>query len=155
MSFSTTSAEIYRTTVGTMKAASSSLSVSSVPRDAGNRRLAPWKPSRDRRSERFCAAQRLEPVSRSCCVFDTLHAVRPSMFASFEDAMYDIYVNDRNGLLVVPRGARFPSEEKGTWRKKRAVRSVSDRISDDILRRGYHLRNLSDRPITTYPRAAE
>jgi hypothetical protein len=110
---------------------------------------------RDKRSERSCAAQRLEPVSRSCCVFDTLHAVRSSMFASFEDAMYDIYVNDRNGLLVVPRGARFPSEEKGTWRKKRAVRSVSDRISEDILRRGYHLRNLSDRPITTHPRAAE
>lgn len=69
--------------------------------------------------------------------------------------MYDIFVNDRNGLLVVPRGARFPSEEQGTWRKKRAVRVVSDRIREDILHRGYHLRNLSDRPITSTLGAAE
>jgi hypothetical protein len=79
----------------------------------------------------------------------------PSIFEPLEDAMYDIYVNDRNILLVVPRGARFPSEEKGAWRKKRVVRTVSDRISEDILRRGYHLRKLSVRPISTYPRAAE
>jgi hypothetical protein len=69
--------------------------------------------------------------------------------------MYDIYVNDRNGLLVVPRGGHLPSEEKGTWRKKRAVRSVSHLIQDDILRRGYHFRNLSDRPLTSISRAAE
>jgi hypothetical protein len=69
--------------------------------------------------------------------------------------MYDIFVNDRNCLLVVPRGARFPSEEKGKWRKKRAVRSVSVQIREDILRCGYHSRNLSDRPMTTFPRAAE
>ena len=65
--------------------------------------------------------------------------------------MYDIYVNDRNGLLVVLRGNRFPSEEKGTWRKKRAVRSVSSLIREDILRRGYHLRNLSDRSSVSHP----
>jgi hypothetical protein len=79
----------------------------------------------------------------------------PSIFASFEDAMYDIYVNDRNGLLVVPRGSRFPSEEKGTWRKKRTVRSVSNLIKEDILRRGYHFRNLSVRSLTPIQRAAE
>jgi hypothetical protein len=60
--------------------------------------------------------------------------------------MYDVYLNGRNDLLVVPRGYSIPSDFSGGWRKKkRTVRSVSERIRKDVLRRGYHRRSLVDR----------
>lgn len=57
--------------------------------------------------------------------------------------MYDVYLNGRNDLLVVPRGSPIPSDLGGNWRKKkRAVRSVSEQIREDVQRLGYHLRSL-------------
>jgi hypothetical protein len=57
--------------------------------------------------------------------------------------MYDVYLNRRNDLLVVPRGCSIPSEMAGSWRKKkRAVRSVSETIRQDVQRHGYHRRRL-------------
>jgi hypothetical protein len=57
--------------------------------------------------------------------------------------MYDVYLNRRNDLLVVPRGYSIPSEMAGSWQKgKRAVRSVSETIRQDVQRRGYHRRRL-------------
>jgi hypothetical protein len=60
--------------------------------------------------------------------------------------MFDVYLNDRKGLLIVQRGDRFPEEQQGAWRKKRSVRSVSDRIRADIRAMGFHQRNLVERP---------
>jgi hypothetical protein len=60
--------------------------------------------------------------------------------------MFDVYVNERNGLLIVPRGCPVPEKERGAWRKKRSVRSVSDRIRVDIRVLGFHRRNLVTRP---------
>jgi hypothetical protein len=57
--------------------------------------------------------------------------------------MYDVYLNGRNDLLVVPRGKSIPPGLSGNWRrKKRCVRSVSEMILKDVVRRGYHSRNL-------------
>jgi hypothetical protein len=59
--------------------------------------------------------------------------------------MYDVYLNGRNDLLVVPRGYSVPSDLSGNWRrKKRAARSVSEMIRQDVQRRGYHRRSLVD-----------
>jgi hypothetical protein len=59
--------------------------------------------------------------------------------------MYDVYLNGKNDLLVVPQGFSVPSDLSGNWkRKKRAVRSVSDRIRQDVARCGYHRRRLID-----------
>ncbi|TYL96637.1 hypothetical protein FXB40_11385 [Bradyrhizobium rifense] len=60
--------------------------------------------------------------------------------------MYDVYVNDRNDLLVVPRDRSIPLDLNGSWRKKRAVRSVSARIRKDVCEQGYHRRDLTARP---------
>lgn len=60
--------------------------------------------------------------------------------------MYDVYVNKRNGLLIVARGRSLPSKATGVWRKKRTVRSVSNQISDDVRLVGYHSRNLATNP---------
>lgn len=58
---------------------------------------------------------------------------------------YDVYLNGKSDLLVVRRGLSIPSEVKGAWRKrKRAVRRVSERIREDIERRGYHRRRRCD-----------
>jgi hypothetical protein len=59
--------------------------------------------------------------------------------------MYDVYLNGRNDLLVVPRGYSIPSDVNGNWRKRRAVRWVSEMIRHDVQRLGYHLRSLVDR----------
>lgn len=57
--------------------------------------------------------------------------------------MYDVYLNGRNDLLIVPRGCSIPSDLSGSWRKKkRTVRSVSERIREDVKRSGYHRRSL-------------
>ena len=50
-----------------------------------------------------------------------------------EHYMIDIYLNRRHDLLVVPTGFRIPAGLDGNWkRKKRAVRSVSDVIRQDV-----------------------
>lgn len=68
--------------------------------------------------------------------------------------MYDVYLNGRNDLLVVLRGAAIPPEVNGSWRKqKRSVRSVSERIRDDVRLYGYHHRSLiARRPKDTIER---
>ncbi len=60
--------------------------------------------------------------------------------------MYDIYVNERNDLLVVPRGDSIPLHSNKKWRKKRTVRSVSEQIREDIRTHGYHRRNVTAKP---------
>ena len=65
--------------------------------------------------------------------------------------MYDVYLNRRNDLLVLPGGSSIPSEVAGTWRKKkRSVRSVSETIRQDVQRRGYHRRKLIESRSETY-----
>jgi hypothetical protein len=67
------------------------------------------------------------------------------MVASSGGLMYDVYLNGRNDLLVVPRGYAIPSDLNGNGRKKkRAVRSVSEMICQDVQRLGYHRRSLVD-----------
>ncbi|QPF88340.1 hypothetical protein IC762_30020 [Bradyrhizobium genosp. L] len=61
--------------------------------------------------------------------------------------MFDVYIDDRNNLLIVARGGPVPEKERGAWRKKRSVRSVSDRIRDDISAAGFHRRNLLKRKL--------
>ncbi|MDA9497811.1 hypothetical protein XI05_10065 [Bradyrhizobium sp. CCBAU 11357] len=57
--------------------------------------------------------------------------------------MFNIYLNQRHDLLVVPRGFGIPAGLDGNWKiKKRAVRSVSDVIRQDVQQRGYHRRRL-------------
>jgi len=57
--------------------------------------------------------------------------------------MFDIYLNRRHDLLVVPTGFGIPPGLDGNWkRKRRAVRSVSDVIRQDVQQRGYHRRRL-------------
>ncbi|MGY3591629.1 hypothetical protein ACVIGB_008788 [Bradyrhizobium sp. USDA 4341] len=57
--------------------------------------------------------------------------------------MYDIYVNERNDLLVVPRGDSIPLQFNRNWKKKRIVRSVSEQIREDVRAQGYHRRNVA------------
>ena len=45
--------------------------------------------------------------------------------------------------MVVLSGKPVPSELIGNWRKKRVVRSVSERIREDVQLRGYHRRKLA------------
>ena len=59
--------------------------------------------------------------------------------------MYDVYLNGRNDILVVLRGYSIPSDLSGNWRKRRAVRWVSEMIRQDVQRLGYHRRSLVDR----------
>ncbi|MGY2804089.1 MULTISPECIES: hypothetical protein [unclassified Bradyrhizobium] len=56
--------------------------------------------------------------------------------------MYDVYLNERNDLLVVPRGNSIPIDLNRNWRKKRIVRSVSEQIREDVRVYGYHRRKL-------------
>lgn len=51
--------------------------------------------------------------------------------------MVDVYVNDRNGLLVVAQGHGVPTGEAGSWRKKRTVRDVSnERLARNVDLKG-------------------
>ncbi len=53
--------------------------------------------------------------------------------------MFDIYLNRRHDLLVVPTGFGIPAGLDGNWRRKnRAFRSVSDVIRQDVQQLGYH-----------------
>ena len=63
-----------------------------------------------------------------------------------ETAMFDIYLNGRRDLLVVPRGFPIPpGDASGRWRKrKRKVVSVSEEIRRTVLIQGYYMRKLND-----------
>jgi hypothetical protein len=61
-----------------------------------------------------------------------------------------VYLNRRNDLLIIPRGYSIPSEMADSWRKKkRAVRSVSETIRQDLQRRSYHRRRLIESRLET------
>ena len=60
--------------------------------------------------------------------------------------MFDVYLNGRRDLLVVPRGFPVPpSDASGRWRKrKRRVASVSEEIRRAVQRQGYYIRKVGD-----------
>lgn len=70
---------------------------------------------------------------------------QPIRLARNEDGMYDIYLNGRRDLLVVRAGFSVPSHLSGRWKRKKRVRSVSDKIREDVQRNGYYRRHLIDR----------
>ena len=64
-------------------------------------------------------------------------------------AMFDVYLNRKGDLLVLPNGLSIPNEEAGRWRKKKTkVAAVSDEIRLAIQRRGYYRRKLGE-PVST------
>lgn len=100
-----------------------------------------------------CAAETLKTQDRLNRVARTPGVPVASMSPMIRDGallsigagacMYDVYLNGRNGLLVVPQDHSIPSDLSGNWRKKkRTVRSVSETIRQDVERRGYHRRSL-------------
>lgn len=60
--------------------------------------------------------------------------------------MFDVYVNDKHDLLVVPQGSPLPAMDAfRKWRRKKArVISVSDEIKSAIQEHGHYMRKLSD-----------
>ena len=63
-------------------------------------------------------------------------------------ASYDVYVNGRKELLVVPGGTGIPPNLPGAWRRrKRATRTVSEAIREDVRCRGYHFRRPDAKPM--------
>jgi hypothetical protein len=64
--------------------------------------------------------------------------------------MFDVYVRGKSQLLVIRRGAPLPAGLVSGWRKKRAVRTVSDEISGAVMREGFYTRSqtaLIDTPV--------
>ena len=59
--------------------------------------------------------------------------------------MFDVYLNNKRDLLVVPNGLpiRLP-DASGKWHKKKKVASVSEDIRLAVQRQGYYLRKLTD-----------
>jgi len=55
--------------------------------------------------------------------------------------MFDVYVRGKSQLLVIRRGAPLPVGLASGWRKKRAARTVSDEISDAVMREGFYRRS--------------
>ena len=71
-----------------------------------------------------------EDSAGDCCV-DVTNVLNPRSTIKRNEGicMFDVYLNGRNDLLVVPHGFSVPEDLSGNWRKrKRAVRSVSDTI---------------------------
>ncbi|MET4513746.1 hypothetical protein [Bradyrhizobium sp. I1.7.5] len=59
--------------------------------------------------------------------------------------MFDVYLNDRNDLLVVRNGLSIPLPGAASrWRKKKKVASVSEDIKLAVQRQGYYMRKLTD-----------
>ncbi|RXH33573.1 hypothetical protein XH84_09885 [Bradyrhizobium nanningense] len=60
--------------------------------------------------------------------------------------MFDVYVNDKHDLLVVPQGSQLPVIGAfRKWRKKKArAISVSDEIKSIVQKHGHYMRKLSD-----------
>jgi hypothetical protein len=68
-------------------------------------------------------------------------------------AMFDVYLNRKGDLLVLPNGLPIPKQEAGGWRKKKTkVAAVSDEIRFAIQRRGYYRRKLGE-PVSTTTRS--
>jgi hypothetical protein len=65
--------------------------------------------------------------------------------------MFEVYLNRKGALLVVPKGLPIPTSETGRWRKKKTkVAAVNDEIRLSIQRNGYYIRS---GPISRRPRA--
>jgi hypothetical protein len=68
--------------------------------------------------------------------------------------MFDVYLNRKGDLLVLPNGLPIPKRETGKWRKKKTkVGAVSDEIRLAIQRNGYYRRKLGE-PVSTDNRIA-
>jgi hypothetical protein len=60
-------------------------------------------------------------------------------------AMFEVYLNGKRALLVVPKGLPIPKSETGRWRKKKTkVAAVSEEIRLAIQRDGYYRRKLGE-----------
>jgi hypothetical protein len=55
--------------------------------------------------------------------------------------MYDIYVRGKCQFLVTRRGSPIPAGLANGWKKKRAVRFVSDEIRKVVVREGFYARS--------------
>jgi hypothetical protein len=55
--------------------------------------------------------------------------------------MYDVYVRGKCQFLVTRRGSPIPAALANGWRKKRAVRFVSDEIRKVVVREGFYARS--------------
>ncbi len=59
--------------------------------------------------------------------------------------MFEVYLNGKGALLVVPKGLPIPNSETGRWRKKKTkVAAVSEEIRLAIQRDGYYRRKLGE-----------
>jgi uncharacterized protein YcgL (UPF0745 family) len=59
--------------------------------------------------------------------------------------MFDVYLNERRDLLVVPKGLPIPFAGASVrWRKKKKAVSVSEEIKLAVQRQGYYVRKLKD-----------
>jgi hypothetical protein len=68
--------------------------------------------------------------------------------------MFDVYLNRKGDLLVLPNGLPIPNRETARWRKKKTkVGAVSDEIRLAIQRNGYYRRKLGE-PVSTDNRIA-
>jgi hypothetical protein len=68
--------------------------------------------------------------------------------------MFDVYLNRKGDLLVLPNGLPIPNRATARWRKKKTkVGAVSDEIRLAIQRNGYYRRKLGE-PVSTDNRIA-
>ena len=60
--------------------------------------------------------------------------------------MFDVYRDNRRGLLVLKKGATIPlAASSATWRKsKKRVVTVSDEINSAVQMQGYYVRKPSE-----------
>jgi hypothetical protein len=56
--------------------------------------------------------------------------------------MFDVYLDNRRGLLVLKKGAKIPlAASSATWRKsKKRVVTVSDELNSAVQMQGYYVR---------------
>ncbi|MCP3460435.1 MULTISPECIES: hypothetical protein [unclassified Bradyrhizobium] len=60
--------------------------------------------------------------------------------------MFDVYLNDKHDLLVIPQGAPLPvTDALAKWRKKKTrVIGVSHEIRLAVQKQGYYMRKARD-----------
>jgi hypothetical protein len=54
--------------------------------------------------------------------------------------MFDVYVRGKSQFLVIRRGSPIPADLASGWKKKRAVRHVSEEIREVVVRKGLYVR---------------
>jgi hypothetical protein len=55
-------------------------------------------------------------------------------------SIYDVYLNHRKDLLVLPKGNAIPGDLDGSWQRRKRARSVSEPIRAQIARFGFYQR---------------